>query len=225
MRGRGLSDKPPTGYNLEQHCRDIEAVLDDLKIDRVVAMGHSLGAYITLALAAGRPARVDRLVLIDGGARMQPEDWAKVTTAIKPSLDRLEADFPTFEEYLAPLKAASFFQPWNKALDEYFDYEAEEVNGRWRSRIRAEHMREEAAGLTVMDTGVFFPRVRCPVLILRATQGILSSDDLLISKSSAAEMLEALPGSRLVNVDGTNHYSIMFQANDARDRAVLDFLE
>ena len=28
LRGRGLSEKPPEGYFVDQHCRDIEAVID-----------------------------------------------------------------------------------------------------------------------------------------------------------------------------------------------------
>ena len=30
LRGRGLSDKPPTGYSIDHHCQDILAVLNDL---------------------------------------------------------------------------------------------------------------------------------------------------------------------------------------------------
>ncbi len=28
LRGRGLSDKPPTGYSIDHHCRDILAVIE-----------------------------------------------------------------------------------------------------------------------------------------------------------------------------------------------------
>jgi len=49
LRGRGGSDKPPQGYSLDYHMRDINCLLDDLGIDRTVIMGHSLGAFIGLA--------------------------------------------------------------------------------------------------------------------------------------------------------------------------------
>ena len=46
LRGRGRSDKPDTGYSLDHHIRDIDCLLDDLDINQVVIMGHSLGAFI-----------------------------------------------------------------------------------------------------------------------------------------------------------------------------------
>ena len=49
LRGRGRSDKPASGYSVDQHCRDIVALLDDLGLKRPVIMGHSLGAFIALA--------------------------------------------------------------------------------------------------------------------------------------------------------------------------------
>ena len=55
LRGRGHSDKPATGYTLAHHGRDILALLDDLALERVVLMGHSLGAFIAVAFAARYP--------------------------------------------------------------------------------------------------------------------------------------------------------------------------
>jgi len=52
LRGRGFSDKPASGYSIENHIRDILALLNDLHIERAVLMGHSLGAFIALAFVA-----------------------------------------------------------------------------------------------------------------------------------------------------------------------------
>ena len=66
LRGRGLSEKPPEGYFVEQHCRDIEAVIENLGIERPILMGHSLGALIALVFTALRPELSVGLVLVDG---------------------------------------------------------------------------------------------------------------------------------------------------------------
>ena len=66
LRGRGLSESPPTGYSIEHHCRDIRKLLDDLGLERAVLMGHSLGAFISLAFGAQYPERIDRIILVDG---------------------------------------------------------------------------------------------------------------------------------------------------------------
>jgi pimeloyl-ACP methyl ester carboxylesterase len=70
LRGRGLSDKPPTGYSIEQHCHDVLALMNDLGLQRPVLMGHSLGAFISLVFSAQYPQRVDRLILVDGGGKL-----------------------------------------------------------------------------------------------------------------------------------------------------------
>ena len=70
LRGRRLSDKPPTGYSIDHHCKDILALINDQGLDRPVLMGHSLGAFITLVFAARYPQRVDHLILVDGGGKL-----------------------------------------------------------------------------------------------------------------------------------------------------------
>ena len=77
LRGRGRSDKPASGYSMDHHCRDIKAVLDNLGLDKVSLLGHSLGSYISLAYTAANPDQVDKLALLDGGANLTPEQWGK----------------------------------------------------------------------------------------------------------------------------------------------------
>ena len=67
LRGRGGSGRPPQGYSLDYHMRDINCLFNELEVNRAVIMGHSLGAFIGLAFAAEYPDRVDRLILVDGG--------------------------------------------------------------------------------------------------------------------------------------------------------------
>ncbi|MFH1090312.1 MAG: alpha/beta hydrolase [Pseudomonadota bacterium] len=224
LRGRGLSDKPKTGYSIDYHCRDLEAVLKDLGLAKAAVLGHSLGAYIALALAATRPEIVDRLILMDGGAQLPVEQWLKIAAGIKPSLDRLEMTFPSFDDYLASVKGSPFFQPWTKDMEDFFRYESEEVGGVFRSRTRPENILEERTSLAQTDTARYYKDVRCPVLILRATQGMVTGDDHVLPQAAANELLKTLPGARLVNVQGTNHYSILLQPNEQRNRAILDFL-
>ena len=106
LRGRGLSDKPPSGYSIMNHCRDISALLKDRGIERAVIIGHSLGAHIGLAFVARYPKRVNRLILVDGGGKLTEEQTNKVFAGIQPTLDRLGRVFPSEKAYLAPLGLA-----------------------------------------------------------------------------------------------------------------------
>jgi non-heme chloroperoxidase len=63
LRGAGFSDKPQTGYTLEQHAQDVAAVLAALA-QPVVLVGHSFGGMIAQRVALDQPQAVRRLVLV-----------------------------------------------------------------------------------------------------------------------------------------------------------------
>jgi len=224
LRGRGLSDKPPTGYSIEHHCKDILALMNDRGLERPVLMGHSLGAFISLVFSAKYPQRVDRLILVDGGGKLTKTQMTKVFTGIKPSLDRLGKTFPSFEDYISQMKQAPYLQPWNSYMETYFHYEVEKVKGGLRSRVHPNHIEEEAKNLGKVDSRQFYKKVTSPTLILRATKGLLAKDDLVLPKDVAEHMVREIPNAKKVDLKGTNHYSILFQPNPKRDQAILKFL-
>jgi len=224
LRGRGLSGSPPSGYSVENHCKDILALMDDQGLERPVLMGHSLGAFISLVFAAKYPQRVDRLILVDGGGKLSEAQMNKVFAGIKPSLDRLGKIFPDFESYLSPLKQTPFLQPWNSFFETYFRYEVEDVEGGVHSRVHPKHIEEEAVNLKKMDSSQFYKKVMTPTLILRATKGMLAEDDLVLPADVAEGMVREIPNAKKVEVEGGNHYSILFQPNTMRDKSLLAFL-
>jgi pimeloyl-ACP methyl ester carboxylesterase len=225
LRGRGLSDKPPTGYSIDSHCKDVLALMDDLGLKRPVLMGHSLGAFISLVFAAQTPQRVDRLILVDGGGKLTETQMARVFAGIKPSLDRLGKIFHSFEDYLSQMKQAPYLQPWNPFMDKYFQYEVEEVEGGVRSRVHLKHIEEEAQNLGKVDSAQFYRKVISPTLILRATKGMLAKDDFVLPEDIADRMVQEMPNAKRVDVEGVNHYTILFEPNEKRDQAILNFLK
>ena len=224
LRGRGLSEAPSAGYSMEHHCRDILSVLDDLGLERVVLMGHSLGAFISVVFGAEYPERVDRIILVDGGGKLSEDQMVKVFAGIKPSLDRLGKTFPSFEAYLDLMKKAPFIKNWSQALETYYRYEIEEVSGGVRTNINPAHIEEERVNLGKVDISQFYGAISCPVLILRATEGMLAQDDVLLPEDVTQRMVREIAGARRVDVNGTNHYSIVFDSNGKRDQAIREFL-
>ncbi len=224
LRGRGLSEAPSAGYSMEHHCRDILAVLDDLGLDRVVLMGHSLGAFISVFFGAEYPERVDRIILVDGGGKLSEDQMVKVFSGIKQSLDRLGKVFPSFEAYLDSMKKAPFIKNWSQALETYYRYEIEEVSGGVRTNIDPVHIEEERVNLGKGDISLSYGKISCPVLILRATEGMLARDDVLLPEDVIERMVREIANARRVDVNGTNHYSIIFQPHGERDQAIREFL-
>lgn len=224
LRGRGLSDKPASGYSIGQHCADLEQLLNNLGLDKAVFMGHSLGAYISLNFAATRPERTAGAIFIDGGAVLTPEQWGKIGVAIGPSVERLGQVFPSFEAYVETIQKAPYMKPWTEDMENYFRYECEDVAGGVRSRTSPDHIAEERGNIAVFDPASAYPSVTCPALALKAVEGMLADDDHVLPDWAVKDFQAALPQLEVVPLEGANHFSMVFKPLPARDKAVADFL-
>jgi len=69
LRGHGRSTSPPEGFTFKACADDVRALLEHLKIDRVKAIGMSLGAKTLLHLATAYPNRVEAMVLVSATPR------------------------------------------------------------------------------------------------------------------------------------------------------------
>jgi pimeloyl-ACP methyl ester carboxylesterase len=225
LRGRGQSEKPSSGYSLYNHLRDINCLLDDLEIDKIVIMGHSLGAFIGLAFAAEYPQRVDRLILVDGGGDLSTNQFNRVFEGIKPALDRLGQTFPSAEAYLDKMKQAPYLQPWTSVIETYCRYEIEKVAGGVRTNIDPVCILEESANIKKVECAPYYPNIQCKTLILRAPNGLLSQDDLLLPEDVIKKMTDEIPEVRRFDVKGTNHYGILMKTQAARDEVIREFLK
>jgi pimeloyl-ACP methyl ester carboxylesterase len=63
-RGWGESDKPETGYSIQELANDAEALIQALGLTRYVLIGHSMGGKVAQRLAAKRPEGLLALILV-----------------------------------------------------------------------------------------------------------------------------------------------------------------
>ena len=89
-RGCGLSQRRVDDVSLDASIRDLETVVDALRLETFPLLGISQGAAIAVAYAARHPERVSRLVLLGGFAtsyfnsgRSTPEALAEAETLFK----------------------------------------------------------------------------------------------------------------------------------------------
>jgi pimeloyl-ACP methyl ester carboxylesterase len=68
-RGPGQSDKPTSGYSIEQMAEDVAGLFGTLGTASADVVGYSMGGKIALQLAASHPELVDHLVLGATAAR------------------------------------------------------------------------------------------------------------------------------------------------------------
>ena len=62
LRGHGKSDKPTSGYHMDEMAKDVIGLMQELKVERAHIIGSSLGAEVGLSLAANFPEKVLSLV-------------------------------------------------------------------------------------------------------------------------------------------------------------------
>jgi pimeloyl-ACP methyl ester carboxylesterase len=73
MKGFGFTAKPAGGdYRVEAQAALVVGLMDELKIERAVLVGSSLGGGVALAAAIDYPERVGGLVLVDSAAFTDP---------------------------------------------------------------------------------------------------------------------------------------------------------
>lgn len=79
FRGRGGSDTPMQGYDLDDHIGDLEAVIAEARLSTFHLMGNSRGAAYALGYALRQPAKVRSLIVGDYPPehRSMSETWPR----------------------------------------------------------------------------------------------------------------------------------------------------
>jgi pimeloyl-ACP methyl ester carboxylesterase len=200
LRGHGLSERPATGYTLEDQVADLGAMLDAIAVTTpVVLVGNSFGGLLALAFARAQPRRVAGIVLVDGhlgdegfGAQM-----AETLRLTGEERDR---------------RIAASFAAWLGRHSE-----------RKRTRL-ADNARALVEGTSLVDDMQRTPpygaaelgEVKVPILALYG-----ETSDL---RARGEVLLAGMPNVELVILPGCTH-SVLWEATDEVRRRVLAFLE
>lgn len=70
QRGHGKSDKPKADYSVQTLSDDLSFLIQELNLEKVILVGHSLGGMIALTFALNHPEKVSKLVLVGTCAKM-----------------------------------------------------------------------------------------------------------------------------------------------------------
>lgn len=180
LKGHGKSDKPKTGYHIDELAGEVLAVLDQLDVSKTHIVGSSLGAEIGLSLAANYPDRVLSLVL--GGALFSEAGpyglWGGTDEEFEAHaaerLEKLKSTPPTLfasiDELIAASQAAfEEYGWWSDTFAEVKRYDAIQTeDGQYRSSwgIIAADYTQHYLFCRVED---YYRRLQCPILMLADT--------------------------------------------------------
>lgn len=223
LRGRGLSDKPETGYEMAEHAADIIGLMDNLGLDQVILAGHSFGGLLTCYLAANFPERVSKCIVMDSGF-MHPS----VKELIKPSLDRLTQRIPSWEAYRDAIKNAAYWQGfWDTAVENYYRADVQsDDDGSVQARSKPENIAEAVDKALEEPWNKIFDRVQQPTIMLHAMGAFGAPGTMpVLPPEQALETVNALPNCRYQTVPG-NHMTMLFGDNvEALAQEITTFLE
>ncbi|WP_243291351.1 alpha/beta hydrolase [Bacillus sp. FJAT-47783] len=222
LRGRGDSEKPTFGYNVFQHADDILKVMEFFRFEKVVYMGHSLGALIGTCFATKYPERLSRLILVDGGVEVNPVVYEK----IRPAIERLDIIYPDFYTFLNEMKKNPFFDEWNEYMEQYFYADVEHrSDGSVRSKVRKQIILEEIKALRETAINVFHKKIQTPTLLLWAPDCFKDGKTFMVTKEEGERMMALIPNSQFVEIHHANHYSIILTKYEQFVEQVNIFLE
>ncbi len=191
-RGFGLSDRNVREFSLNAKVRDLEAVVDALKLRRFALLGTSEGGPTAIAYAVRHPGRVSRLILYGSFAWTPPpatiEEQQLLYAMLRSVIPGWGKDTPEFRQ----LWTARFLP----------DGDAETI--RWfneAQRVAADPETVAAfigrvGGIDVRD---LLPQLRIPTLVMHRRGDIPCPFD------RGREMAAAIPGARFLPLEGRNH--------------------
>ncbi len=204
-RGIGASDRPATGYSVQQSADDLLGVFNDLNLQRALLVGHSCAGQVLTVFAAQHPDRLRGLVYLDG--------------ATDPTLTAADvgAQMPDFATLPRPIEGRKRDWSYPRALDQ------EKLDPVIRKAITVDaRMKPDYRG------------VRAPVLAIYQAQGpfhdvadgyAIRSDQqrAALRQEYAAtralytrwqqELRVGVPSARIVELPGANLF--MFLSNEA----------
>lgn len=174
QRGHGLSDKPVSKYTVEEMAADMIALLDYLKSDSVILVGHSMGGYIAGYIAATYPKYVRALAILDKSAS-GPEK-----KNILP-LDQVENVDPVTKDWPLPFSSLKEAQEFiRKEMESELSYQyfmnslIETVNG-YDMMFSRQAM---AANIAYYENWFhLLPKIKCSVMLVRASGKEAVSDE------------------------------------------------
>lgn len=222
FRGRGDSSKPPLPYGFAYHARDIIGLTQSIGVQDFILIGHSFGATTGVYLASIRPNHVRAAVLLDGGA--DPHEGTM--RSFQSSIDRLDKTYANFGEYLQAVKSSGLYTPWTESIVDYLRAGVNTLaDGGVRPKADRQAITEDLRAHFDYSMCLHFPNLRCPVLFVRPTEGLLGEKGHVYTPAEAENIAAEIPDCRRIDVEGVNHYTLLIHDDPPVLGPIRDFLE
>ena len=209
-RGAGRSDVPTEPYTIRDMAEDAACLLGHVKVDAAHVIGHSMGGYIAQELAINYPDRVDKLLL---------ECTAPVSS------ERNNLLFRSFLEWQRQgMEMEDWMRTWSFWLFSPQRFEDKDyINGFIRECVEYPHPQStegfagQVEAISSFDARNRLQKIRAETLV------IAGAEDILILPGESESLIEGIPGSSMLLVDGAAH-RLHTEKEEEFNRAVREFI-
>lgn len=187
QRGHGDSAKPSTNYRIGDFARDLRGVMNELRLESAVLVGHSMGSLVATRFAIDHPSRVQALVLIGAFATLRGNEAAGELwrDGVAELTDPVDAAF------VRAFQEGTLARPVPPSFLDTVVAESRKVPARvWREALRA--MLDE-------DFSRHLGGITAPALI------VWGDRDGFSSRIEQDRLMRALPGATLAVHEGAGH--------------------
>ena len=194
LRGYGGSEKPDSGYSMEEQAAFVAEALRRLRVRGATVVGHSLGGTVATALTEGFPELARRLVILDQAPDESYESaglsfTAKLTfvPVLGPALWQVTPDFAIKDGL------AAAFAPGYEVPDRFVDDFNRMTYTSYASDV------EEGDYSNAMPLDRRIARDGTPLL------AIFGAEDQIYDSKEALAAYAKVPGARTEVVPGAGH--------------------
>jgi pimeloyl-ACP methyl ester carboxylesterase len=187
QRGHGDSDKPESGYRVEDLAADVVQLLDACGVERAVLAGHSGSCFVARRVALDHPDRVPALILEASPTtlREDPRLAGFVDSVVSRLEDPITPDFA--RSFIADTSSPSI-QP------DLVDLLVDEL-----IKVPARAWQGVFSGLRQYDDLAELARIEAPTLM------IWGDADALVSRDMQDHLARSIPDADLLVYHGVGH--------------------
>jgi pimeloyl-ACP methyl ester carboxylesterase len=185
QRGFGESERPQSGYAIDELASDVAAFLDAVGLERATIVGHSFGSFVARRVAVAHAARVERLVLIGSGVSAANQ----VTREVQAAMAELPDPVP--DAFAREFQAGTAYVP---LPDEFFNQIVLES-----LKLPARLWRDVFDRLLAFDDRDELHKITAPTLLLWGDR------DAIFPRKDQDGLLGAIPRARLKVYAETGH--------------------
>jgi pimeloyl-ACP methyl ester carboxylesterase len=225
-RGFGESSAPASGYSADRLGDDVLAVIDSLKLDQPVLVGHSIAGEELSSIGTRHPEKIAGLIYLDaaypyayydrtrGNLQIDRIELQRKIEQLKPGASRHDR-----EQAIQDLLQTNLPQFEKDLQEELKDVRAESPEPQAGPNARPQP-KIPAAAQAIIDGEQKYTDIRGPILAIYAIPhtrpgltDAAESRDLETTGAQAKAFESGEPSARVVRLPHANHY--VFNSNEA----------